>query len=45
MKNDFDDLILQARKQQNDIENEKKKSRKMIDEDRIMKTKKMILRE
>jgi hypothetical protein len=45
MKNDSDDLILQARRQQNDIKNEKKKSREMIDENRIMKAKKMTLRE
>jgi lipid II:glycine glycyltransferase (peptidoglycan interpeptide bridge formation enzyme) len=44
MKNDFDDLILQMRKQLNDIENEEKKSRKMIEENRVKKAKQMTLR-
>jgi lipid II:glycine glycyltransferase (peptidoglycan interpeptide bridge formation enzyme) len=35
---------LQTRKQLNDIENEEKKSRKMIEENRVKKAKQMILR-
>jgi hypothetical protein len=45
MKNDSDDLILQTRRQLDDIENEKKKSREMIEENRIKKAKQMTLKE
>jgi hypothetical protein len=44
IKNDFDNLILQTRKQLNDIENEEKKSRNLNEENRVKKTKQMILR-
>ncbi len=44
MKNDFDDFILQTRKQFDDIENKKKKSREMTKKNRIKKTKQMILK-
>jgi hypothetical protein len=43
MKNDFDDFILQARRQLNDIENEEKKSREMINENRTKKAKNVTL--
>ncbi len=45
MKNDFDDLILQTRRQLDDMKNEKKKSQEMIKKNRIKKTKQMTLKE
>ncbi len=44
IKNDFDDFILQTRKQLNDVENEEKKSREMIEKNRAKKTKQIVLR-
>jgi hypothetical protein len=41
MKNDSDDFILQTWKQLDDIENEEKKSREIIKENRIKKAKQM----
>ncbi len=45
MKNDLDDLILQTRKQLNNVENEEKKSREMIEKNHAKKTKQIVLRE
>ncbi len=39
IKNDFDDFILQTRRQLNDIENEEKKFREMIEENCVKKAK------
>ncbi len=45
MKNDFDDSILQARRQFDDLKNEEKRSRDLIDENKIKEVKQVITRD